>query len=227
VNSQSLFLLSTMNLIFDLDGTLINSLPGIAQSLNRSLEQYELPTHNLEAVRAFIGSGSRMLCQRAVKSPSTEIVDKLEAAFKENYQKLWKAGTDVYADIPQLLETLSEDEEHELSILSNKPNPFTQEIASELFSDGTFHTVLGQRDGIEKKPDPKGIQEILDHATNPNQHSYLIGDSIIDLQTARNASIGSITVLWGFEDLTELKAESPTHIVKSPNELLNLIYSLQ
>ena len=216
-----------MNLIFDLDGTLINSLPGIAQSLNRSLEQHNHPTHDLEAVRAFIGSGSRMLCQRSVTSPSVETVDKLEAAFKENYQKLWKAGTDIYSGIPQLLETLSEDEEHELSILSNKPNPFTQEIANELFPKGTFHTVLGQREGIEKKPNPKGIQEILDHATNPNQQSFLIGDSIIDLQTARNANIGSIAVLWGFEDITELKAESPTHIVRSPSELLNLINSLQ
>lgn len=219
-----------MNLIFDLDGTLINSLPGIAQSLNRSLEQSNLPTHSIEAVREFIGSGSRMLCQRSItlgsETPTEEAVDNIEAAFKVNYQKLWKAGTEVYKGIPELLEALNQDDEYELSILSNKPNPFTQEIASQLFSPGAFHTVLGQRDGIEKKPDPKGIQEILDHATNPNQPTFLIGDSIIDLQTARNAGIGSIAVLWGFEDLEELKAESPTHIVKSADELLNLIHSL-
>jgi len=219
-----------MNLIFDLDGTLINSLPGIAQSLNRSLEQYDLPTHNIETIREFIGSGSRMLCQRSITSESEplniEMVDKLEEAFKINYQKLWRSGTELYAGIPEILQTLSQDNEHELSILSNKPNPFTQEIANQLFPSNTFHMVLGQRDGIEKKPDPKGIQEILDYATNPNQPTFLIGDSIIDLQTARNAGIGSIAVLWGFEDLTELKAESPTHIVNSVDELLSLIHSL-
>ena len=215
-----------MNLIFDLDGTLINSLPGIAQSLNRSLEQYNFPTHSLEDVRKFIGSGSRMLCQRAVQSPNLETVDQLETAFKENYQKLWKTGTEIYSRIPELLEALGKEGEHELSILSNKPNPFTQEIVKELFKNGTFHTVLGQRDKIKKKPDPKGIQEILNHATNPNQPTFLIGDSVIDLQTACNAGIGSIAVLWGFENLAELKEESPTHIVKSPDELLNLIYSI-
>ena len=219
-----------MNLIFDLDGTLINSLPGIAQSLNRSLEQYNFPSHSIEAIRGFIGSGSRMLCQRAVtpnsEAPNINTVDKLEEAFKINYQKLWKSGTELYSGISELLETLAQDEEHELSILSNKPNPFTQEIASQLFPPKTFHTVLGQRDGIEKKPDPKGIQEILDRATNPNQPTFLIGDSIIDLQTARNAGICSIAVLWGFEDLAELNAESPTHIVRSTDELLSLIHSL-
>ena len=92
-----------MNLIFDLDGTLINSLPGIAQSLNRSLEQYHLPTHSVEGIREFIGSGSRTLCQRAAGSPDKATIDLLESAFMSHYQELWKSGTEIYSGITDLL----------------------------------------------------------------------------------------------------------------------------
>lgn len=212
-----------MNLIFDLDGTLINSLPGIAQSLNNSLKQCNLPTHSIDDVREFIGSGSRMLCQRAAKSAETATIDLLEEAFKAHYQNLWQEGTQLYSGITEMLEHLSP--RHQLSILSNKPHPFTLEIANKLFPANTFHTILGQREGIEKKPDPKGIHEILELSNTSDQPTFLIGDSIIDLQTARNANIGSIAVLWGFEDLAELQAESPNHIVESVDELLDLISS--
>ena len=88
-----------MNLIFDLDGTLINSLPGIAQSLNCALEQNQLPTHSIKAIREFIGNGSRILCQRATTSTDEATVDKIEAAFKAHYQELWKSGTEIYPPI--------------------------------------------------------------------------------------------------------------------------------
>lgn len=210
-----------MNLIFDLDGTLINSLPGIAQSLNNSLEQLNLPTHSIEAIREFIGGGSRTLCERAAKTVDSKTIDQIEAAFKVHYTNLWKSGTEIYPGILELLSELSKS--HELSILSNKPHPFTLKIVTELFPANTFHTILGQRAGIEKKPDPKGIHEVIDLSSQPDQPAYLIGDSIVDLQTARNASINSIAVLWGFEDLPELSAESPSHIVETVADLEKLI----
>ena len=213
-----------MKIIFDLDGTLINSLPGIANSLNASLEQLQLPTHSIEDIRGFIGSGSRTLCERAAKSADSATIDQIEAAFKIHYQQLWKSGTEIYPGILELLETLAPA--HELSILSNKPHPFTLEIITQLFPENTFHTILGQREGIQKKPDPKGIYEILDQSNQPNQAAYLIGDSIIDLQTASNASIGSIAVTWGFEDHEQLQSETPTHTVHSVTELKELLQNL-
>lgn len=213
-----------MKIIFDLDGTLINSLPGIANSLNKSLEQLQLPTHSIKAIREFIGSGSRTLCERAAKSADITTIDQIEAAFKIHYQQLWKTGTEIYPGILDLIESLSPA--HELSILSNKPHPFTLEIITQLFPKNTFHTILGQREGIEKKPDPKGIYEILEQSNQPNQAAFLIGDSIIDLQTASNASIGSIAVTWGFEDHHQLQSASPDHTVHSVIQLKELLQTL-
>lgn len=213
-----------MNLIFDLDGTLINSLPGIAQSLNRALEQNHLPTHSIQDIREFIGDGSRTLCKRAATSANETTIDQIEAAFKVHYQELWKSGTEIYPGIQDLLDNLSKT--HQLSVLSNKPHGFTTEIVSQLFPEHTFHTILGQREGIEKKPDPKGIHEVLELSGQPDQKSFLIGDSTVDLQTARNANIGSIAVTWGFEDIEELQPEAPSHIVHSVSELKTLIQSI-
>ncbi|MEZ7955782.1 MAG: HAD family hydrolase [Rubritalea sp.] len=213
-----------MNLIFDLDGTLINSLPGIAQSLNRSLEQYHLPTHSVEGIREFIGSGSRTLCQRAAGSPDKATIDLLESAFMSHYQELWKSGTEIYSGITDLLDDLSAH--HELSILSNKPHAFTTEIIHSLFPSVPFRTILGQRAGISKKPDPSGIHEIISQASDPNTPSYLIGDSVVDLATAKNAAIKSIAVTWGFEPASDLEELSPDHIVHSVAELENLISTL-
>jgi phosphoglycolate phosphatase len=213
-----------MNLIFDLDGTLINSLPGIAQSLNRSLEQYHLPTHSVEDIREFIGSGSRTLCQRAADSPDKATLNLLESAFMSHYQELWKSGTEIYPGIEDLLDHLSAD--HELSVLSNKPHGFTTEIIKSLFSSVPFRTILGQRDGISKKPDPSGIHEIISQAADPTAPTFLIGDSVVDLATAKNAAIKSIAVTWGFEPVSDLAELSPDHIVHSVAELKKLTSNL-
>jgi phosphoglycolate phosphatase len=213
-----------MNFIFDLDGTLINSLPGIAQSLNCSLEQYQFPTHSVEDIMQFIGSGSRTLCERAAASPNEATLNLLESAFMSNYQELWKSGTDIYPGITDLLENLSKS--HELSVLSNKPHLFTTEIIESIFPTIPFRTVLGQRDGISKKPDPSGIHEIISLASDPKAPTYLIGDSVVDLATAKNASIKSIAVTWGFEPLEDLIELSPDHIVQSVAELKKLTSSL-
>jgi len=212
-----------MNIIFDLDGTLINSLPGIAHSLNRSLEQLHLPTHDLETIKKFIGSGSRVLCQRAVNTASESTIDKLNVAFQSHYQELWKSGTEIYPGILDLLKNLRTNNSHELSILSNKPHPFTIEIANQIFPKNTFHTILGQREGIEKKPNPKGIYKIIKQSNLTNQNACLIGDSIIDLKTANNASIKSIAVTWGFESTEQLASASPDHIVHSVSDLKALL----
>ncbi len=209
-----------MNLIFDLDGTLIDSLPGIAESLNRSLKQHQFSTHSLEDIREFIGNGSRTLCERAANFPDAATLDLLESAFMSNYQELWKSGTDIYPGITELLEELSLT--HELSVLSNKTHIFTTEIVHSLFPTIPFRSILGKRSGISAKPDPSGIYEIISQASDENAPTYLIGDSVVDLTTARNAGIKSIAVTWGFEPFSELAENKPDHIVHSVTELKKL-----
>lgn len=213
-----------MNLIFDLDGTLIDSLPGIACTLNRSLNEHNFPTHNLSDIRNFIGDGSRTLCDRAANFPGKSTLDSLESAFISHYKNLWKSGTEIYPGITDLLNELSKN--HELSVLSNKPHAFTTEIIHTLFPSVPFRTVLGQRPGISKKPDPSGIHEILSLASNPDAPTYLIGDSVVDLTTAKNAGIKSIAVTWGFEPLTDLAAMHTDHIVHTVAELKKLTSTL-
>lgn len=210
-----------MNLIFDLDGTLINSLPGIAESLNQALTEYNLANHSVEKIETFIGDGSHTLCERAAPYADEEKITLLDIAFKKNYKQLWKLGTEIYPGIPELLEEISK--QHELSILSNKPHNFTTEIIGTLFPTIPFHTVLGQRDGISKKPDPSGIQEILSLSTDPHATTYLIGDSTVDLTTAKNASVKSIAVTWGFESISDLEEFKPDHILHSVAQLRKLI----
>ncbi len=213
-----------MHIIFDLDGTLINSLPGIANSLNTGLTEHGHPTHSIEVIREFIGDGSWMLCRRAIPDAEEDIVDELNTSFVKNYSNLWLEGTTLYDDILDLLTTIPE--KHHLSILSNKPHAFTTEIASKIFPENTFHIVLGQREGIAKKPDPKGIHEIIENSGHSDRRAILIGDSTVDIQTSKNAEVGSIAVTWGFEDADDLLSLSPDHIVNSVSELQDLLLKI-
>ncbi len=213
-----------MNLIFDLDGTLINSLPGIANALNQALKQHHLPTHSLEQIKEFIGSGSHALCKLAANTQDETLINQLDQAFKTHYQQLWNTGTNIYPGITALLEQLANH--HQLSILSNKPHAFTIQIIHSLFPSIPFHTILGQRDGISKKPDPSGVHEILNNSSHPDSPTYLIGDSVVDIATANNAKIKSIAVTWGFEPPSDLEKHSPTHTVNSVTQLQNLISTL-
>ena len=215
-----------MHFIFDLDGTLIDSLSGIANALNLSLAEHGHNSLDFPTVRNHIGDGLWMLCRRALPDEPEATIDTLEATFKKHYATEWKSGTTIYEGILPLLSSLRESSKYHLSILSNKNHAFTQQIAEALFPEGTFDIVLGQREGIAKKPDPSGIHEILEQSSHPDKTSYLIGDSTVDISTAHHANIGSIAVTWGFEDLAEIESLSPTHLVHDVSSLTHLILSL-
>lgn len=209
-------------LIFDLDGTLVDSLEGIAASLNRALASIGLPTHPLAAVRGFIGNGARILVQRAVPLGSEEsLVSEMEAAFKDDYELRWPEGTFPYAGILPLLVQL-QCTGYPLAVLSNKPHEFTTEIVARLFPGIQFTVVLGQRTGIAHKPDPAGAQEICRELGLLPRECTLIGDSTVDIATAHNACMESVAVTWGFHDRAELVAAMPGNIATSPADLLAL-----
>ncbi len=191
-------------LIFDLDGTLVESLPGIAASLNRALARHGLPGHGDAAVRGFIGDGARLLVTRAmapnVAEPQLESVLR---SFGEDYAASWQNGTAPYPGITSLLADLRA-RGVALAVLSNKPDAFTTEIVAKLFPEGTFTAVLGHREGMPHKPAPAGALETAAVLGFAPANCILIGDSTMDLDTARNAGMASIAVTWGYHDRKRL-----------------------
>lgn len=210
-------------LIFDLDGTLVDSLDGLASSLNRALKRSGLPSHSHLAVRGFIGNGARILVQRAVPSGSDETsVDQVEADFKADYALTWPDGTRAYQGVAALLETL-QARGHALAVLSNKPHPFTETIVARIFPNVRFDAVLGQRSGIPHKPDPTGALEIAARWDVAPAACIVIGDSTMDIETARSAGMESIAVAWGFQDHAQLIASQPGRIARDLKELSEML----
>lgn len=209
-------------LIFDLDGTLVDSLSGIAASLNRSLTRSGQPQHTRSAVRGFIGNGARVLVERALPAGTDEaLLATVEQGFKDDYDLSWQHGTAPYDGIFEMLETL-QARGHPLAVLSNKPHPFTQTIVARLFPSIHFTAVLGQRPGIFHKPDPAGALEISALFGLEPRDCTVIGDSIPDVETARNAGMRSVAVMWGFCDRDRLLAANPDRCAESPAALAAL-----
>ncbi|HEX7262340.1 MAG TPA: HAD-IA family hydrolase [Luteolibacter sp.] len=210
-------------LIFDLDGTLVDSLRGIAASLNHALAASGLPVHPPESVRGFIGDGARILIQRAAPADADEaLLHTVEQAFKSHYDLTWPDGTSVYDGIDNLLDKLQQ-RGHPLAVLSNKPHPFTGAIVAKMFPSVRFSAVLGQRCGIPHKPDPAGALEIAASLHLPPEHCTIIGDSTMDLETARNAGMRAVAVTWGFHDRERLVAAGADAMADT-TEALSALY---
>ncbi len=207
-------------LIFDLDGTLVDSLTGIAKSLNYALRETGLPEHSLESVREFIGNGARILITRASPKDADEaLLDRVENAFKSNYDATWPSGTFPYEGINEMLETLH-SKGIPLTVLSNKPHPFTSTIVAQVFPQIDFKVVLGQLPGIPHKPDPSGALEIANLMGLLPQECTVIGDSTMDIETARNAGMQAIAVTWGYHDRDKLLAAGARQLMDDPAALL-------
>lgn len=208
--------------IFDLDGTLVESLPAIAKSLNLALEEHKLPTYSQSKVIEFIGNGSRDLCQKAAPDANHTEIDSIETSFKKHYNLFWRTGTKPFEGITELLNLL---QEHKIpiAVLSNKPHSFTVDIVKSVFPNITFNNVTGQIPEIKKKPDPSGANTIIKSLGNTGP-CYIVGDSSVDIATAQNANIGSVAVSWGYEDQSQLK--EATHYVQSVGQLQQLLLSL-
>ena len=213
-------------LIFDLDGTLVDSLQGISASLNHALAESNLPIHSLETVQGFIGNGARILIERAAPAGvDNALLHQLERAFKSHYDLTWSAGTFPYTGIGCLLGTL-QDLDHRLAVLSNKPHSFTETIVSQLFPTIHFRAVLGQRAGIPHKPNPTGALEISKIIGLPPAQCIVIGDSTMDLETAHHAGMRAIAVTWGFQQREKLLAAGADLLADNPGALLDIIETL-
>lgn len=211
--------------IFDLDGTLVNSLDDLADSCNRTLAQAGYPTHPLAAYRQFVGEGAKHLITQALPKEvrGEEEVNRLLALFQRDYQTQAAVKTRPYEGVAALLDGL-EALGTQKAILSNKPHVLTVQVVGHFLQAYSFHPVFGAREGVQRKPDPAGALEICRAwGLAPDQVLYL-GDTAIDMKTATQAGCFPLGAAWGFRP-EELKASGARAIVQSPLEVLELVRS--
>ncbi len=191
--------------IFDLDGTLVDSLPGIANGLNRALAIHGLPPHPAARVQGFVGNGSRMLVRRGLGgAPSDELVEQVHRDFFTAYEETSVEGTHLYPGIREMLEALHQ-ESLPLAVCSNKPHHYTVEIINRMFDWVPWAMILGQQDSLPRKPDPIGALQIAQRMELPPAEVAFVGDSMVDFETARAAGMQAILVEWGFSSTDELR----------------------
>ncbi len=211
--------------IFDLDGTLIDSLADLAQAMNAALKENGFAPHPTEAYRRLVGSGAAVLVNRAIgredagHSPEQEAV---LAAFGRYYEAHCLDQTRPYEGILPLLSALQERGVR-CAVLSNKPEPFTRQIVEALFPASAFALIRGKREGVPRKPDPTAVREILRELSCPEDGCVYIGDSDVDMQTASNAGVFKIGVTWGFRGLQELLQSGADAIAQTPGDILTIL----
>ena len=208
--------------IFDLDGTLLDSIEDIASSMNKVLESLQLPTHKIEDYKYFVGGGVDILVENALSNQSKEIKDEVTKRFKVEYDGKLHSKTLPYDGIYELLDELKKLDIN-LAVLSNKPHEFTVSYVNHFFKNYNFKEIHGQKKDVPKKPDPKAALDIVKCLDSSCENTYFIGDTKIDMQTAKSANMTAIGVLWGFRDEKELRDFGADFIVSNPLEILKII----
>ena len=207
--------------IFDLDGTLLDTLGDLASSVNYALRMHNMPEHSLEDIRRFVGNGVRKLMERAVpQGAQNPCFDEAFATFRQYYMQHSLDTTRPYEGIPETLETLKARGCH-LAVVSNKMMAATQALCSHFFPD-TIEVAIGEHEaeGIRKKPAPDTVVAALKALGVGKEQAVYVGDSDVDIETARNSGMPCISVLWGFRDRDFLKQNGAETFISAPSELL-------
>lgn len=209
--------------IFDLDGTLLNTIEDLGRACNYALQTYHFPTHPLSEYPHLVGNGVNKLIERALPighKDDTTIL-QLRQAFTPYYDEHNCNHTIPYDGIPALLQTLR-SQHCQLAVASNKYQDATQKLISHFFPQ-TFDIVLGERANTPRKPDPQIVHDILNSLDTTDPDIFYIGDSVVDIDTARNAQLPVIACTWGFCTEHELTTARPDYIVHHPSEILPII----
>ena len=211
-------------IIFDLDGTLLNTIADLAQSTNYALKEAGFPTHPVEEYKFMVGNGINKLFERALPEgekteANIQLIRKLFVPFYDSH------NTDLstpYLGITELLNELHQ-QGRVLAVASNKYQSATEKLVSYFFPNIPFVAVLGQREGINVKPDPAIVYDIVKQAGISQEETLYVGDSRVDMQTAHNSGVEACGVTWGFRPRTELEQFAPKHIVDVPQEIIHFI----
>lgn len=216
--------MSFKGIIFDLDGTLLDTLEDLADAMNCVLQRHGYPTHSLDQYRFFIGGGMQNLVSRTMpqEARQEEILAQAVACMKEEYGKNWAKKTRPYSGVPELLEKLQELPV-KTAILSNKLHEFTLLIVERYFPEYPFALVRGEQQGIPRKPDPAGALLIAQELGLAPENIVYVGDSNTDMQAARAAGMYAVGVTWGFRPAQELLDHGAQALIHEPLELLEII----
>lgn len=209
--------------IFDMDGTLVNTIDTIAYFGNTTLENFGFDTIPTDEYKLLIGNGSRVLIERMLKFVGAEVenVDEIHKWYMNKYDNDFMYLTRAYDGIIPMLRKLKNDG-IKTAILSNKDDVTTKKVASELFESGLIDLCLGARQGKALKPDPESVLEIIEELGVEKDECLYIGDTATDIQTARNAGLYSIGVLWGFRDEAELKGAGADVLISEPMKITEI-----
>ena len=215
------------NVIFDLDGTLLNTIDDLADAGNWVCRNHGWPTHTVEEYKYFVGNGAPKLLER-VAPPGTALTDELRrvtlAEFTERYNAHKEDKTAPYPGVRTLLERLR-GEGIAMAVLSNKAHTLVPGIMEGYFP-GLFRHIQGAVEGMPTKPDPTLLHRLMGEMGAVREHTLFVGDSSVDIRTAKNGGLTSCGVLWGFRSRGELEAEGADHIAQTPEELGDLILGL-
>ncbi len=211
-------------IIFDLDGTLLDTLEDLAEAANRTLAHHGLPTHPVSRYRYFVGDGLQSLIKRILPQQrrDAETMSRLSEDFRRFYQQNWNRTSSPYQGINTMLTAL-QNQQIPLAVLSNKPHTFTEICVQEWFAPHCFSLVRGQHPDQPRKPDPTGALEIAAHLGVAPGCMLFVGDTAVDMQTAVRAGMDGAGVLWGFRSAEELRDNGARYLVSRPAEILSLV----
>ena len=213
--------------IFDLDGTLVDSIYDLGDCVNTALRAYDLPENTLEEYYSFVGNGIENLIRTSMKSKGDddELYKKVRVVFDREYKLHSNDKTVPYEGVGEVLHILSE-KGISTAVLTNKAEEFVPEILHKAFPSHKFTYAWGQREDIPRKPDPQGLLKLIEESGFELSQCVYIGDSEVDVKTARNAGVDLICVLWGFRSREELVSSGAETLVFSADELLEKILSM-
>lgn len=210
-------------IIFDLDGTLLNSLEDIAESANEVVKRFGAAPHSVEAYRYFVGDGLAILMKRVMPNNfSSTVLQESVECFQSIYSERWYKKTKPYDGIMEMLELLQQTGV-KMAILSNKPDAFTQKCVNLFFPKFKFSAVVGKKEHTPPKPDPRSTLEIIDALAVKPEESLFVGDSSIDIKTGIGAGMITVGVDWGFRTKNELEEAGADSIISSPQELIHYV----
>ena len=212
-------------IIFDLDGTLIDSMADIAAAANKALKTLNFPVHPADAYRFFVGDGLAVLARRIVpEKTSVEQAGEVAELFKRYYEQNWDQTTRPYPGILHMLESLSRSPIN-LAVLSNKPDEFTQIYIKRFFPDIAFKFVFGNRPSVPQKPAPDSALEIAQKLECHPSQCLFVGDTNVDVKTGKAAGMTAMGVTWGFRDQAELEKSGADIIIDTPQQLTDYVFS--
>ena len=212
--------------LFDLDGTLINSIDDLADSTNYALQQCGLPLHTVDEYKYFVGNSVDPLIRRALpeeEKENQELFDRVKKIYLSYYAAHSKDKTRPYPGISDLLSRCNKAGVL-VAVVSNKPDDITADVVRYYFPQIHFAATMGPKEGIPKKPDPAGVREVLRITGIALEDALYVGDTWVDMQTAQNSGVQSCGVLWGFRTRQELVENHADFIAANAAELAEIIF---